>query len=459
MSAQAVLALIASVLPPAPRGVEGGEEVSGFAGLLSVVLSAEGAAATPDRAASADEETPTDTAGPPARAEATPPAPASAGGPEPLVLPREAEAEPDPRDPAFAVAGQTPEPPAAAGVSSAPASEPPAAPEAAAAADPDPLAGPAAPVLATPAIRTPAAVAQGEPSRPPLPAAAPDPVAPPAPVDRDTVETAASSPSAAPVRPDTPAAQSPAPPPVAPPPRPLPARTSEPLDRSAPAAPAASVPDVKAAGSAPTVPASPPDQPVRPAAQIVAPAGAAPDGAAVAAAAHDLQGGGAPAPPRAEAPTALRDHSLSALSPAAIDATAQIAAQIVRRLEGRSTRFEIALRPDELGRVDVKLDIDAEGRLAARLAFDNPAAATDLRGRADELRRQLEAQGFHLADDAFEFTERDSGSSAFDRGRDARHGHNRAFAAAARLKGEVDMAQAPQWLSLSLSPTGVDMKV
>ena len=160
-----------------------------------------------------------------------------------------------------------------------------------------------------------------------------------------------------------------------------------------------------------------------------------------------------------EAATPARDHSVSTLSRVTIDATAQIAAQILRKLEGRSTRFEIALRPDELGRVDVKLDIDSEGRLAARLAFDNPVAATDLRGRVDDLRRQLEAAGFQLAEDAFEFAERDSGSSAFDRGQDARHGQKRAFAAAARLNADTDIAQPPQWLALSLSPSGVDMKV
>ena len=119
----------------------------------------------------------------------------------------------------------------------------------------------------------------------------------------------------------------------------------------------------------------------------------------------------------------------------------------------------MALRPDDLGRVDVKLDIDSEGRLAARLAFDNPVAATDLRGRVDDLRRELEEAGFHLADDAFEFAERDSGSSGFDRGQDARHGQNRAFAAASRLNAEIDVAQPPRWMALSLSPAGVDLKV
>lgn len=154
-----------------------------------------------------------------------------------------------------------------------------------------------------------------------------------------------------------------------------------------------------------------------------------------------------------------RETSLSGLSRATIDATAQIAAQILRKLEGRSTRFEMALTPDDLGRVDVKLDIDSEGRLAARLAFDNPAAATDLRGRVDDLRRELEDAGFHLAEDAFEFAERDSGSSGFDRGQDAREGQNRAFTAAARLNAEIDVAQPPRWMALSLSPAGVDLKV
>ena len=162
---------------------------------------------------------------------------------------------------------------------------------------------------------------------------------------------------------------------------------------------------------------------------------------------------------QSQTPSATREVAVSHLSRATVEATAQIAAQILRRLEGRSTRFEMALTPDELGRVDVKLDIDSEGRLNARLAFDNPAAATDLRGRADELRRQLEDAGFHLAEDAFEFADRDSGSSAFDRGQDARNGSSRAFSAASRLNDEIDVAQPPRWLALSLSPSGVDMKV
>ena len=158
-----------------------------------------------------------------------------------------------------------------------------------------------------------------------------------------------------------------------------------------------------------------------------------------------------------QAGTASQTYSLSNLSNAAVEATAQMAAQIIRRMDARSTRFEMALTPDELGRVDVSLDIDEHGRLAARLAFDNPAAALDMKGRVDDLRRQLEDAGFHLADDAFQFTQRErSSGEAFDR----RQG--RAFAAASRLSDETDAAApvtAPRWMSLSLTPDRVDMKV
>ena len=170
--------------------------------------------------------------------------------------------------------------------------------------------------------------------------------------------------------------------------------------------------------------------------------------------------GAAPEPaPLPGEPAAIDKPTPSQVSRVSIEATAQIAAQILRKLEGRSTTFEMALTPDELGRVDVKLDIDADGRLTARLAFDNPLAATDLRGRADELRRQLEQAGFQLADNALEFAERDSSSNAFDRGSDSRD-QGRAFANASRVNAEADaVAQPPRWVSLSLSPSGVDLKV
>lgn len=168
----------------------------------------------------------------------------------------------------------------------------------------------------------------------------------------------------------------------------------------------------------------------------------------------------APAPEAHPAET-VSSSVLSTLSRSAVETTAQIAAQIVRKLEGQSTRFEMALTPEDLGRVDISLDIDADGAIHATLAFDNPVAATELRGRADELRRQLVEAGFTVGDDALSFSERDPSAGqggAFDREADPRNA--RAFGAASRMNAEADTAlQTPHWISLSLTPTGVDMKV
>lgn len=165
--------------------------------------------------------------------------------------------------------------------------------------------------------------------------------------------------------------------------------------------------------------------------------------------------------PQTTAPATLTPTALSVISHTALEATAQIAAQIVRKLEGRSTRFEMALTPEDLGRVDVSLDIDADGRVAARLAFDNPIAAADLRGKVDDLRRQLQDAGFTVADDALTFTDRDPSAGqnggAFDR--QSNPGARRAFGAAGRLSAEADIAIAPRWIPLTLTPERVDMKV
>lgn len=171
-----------------------------------------------------------------------------------------------------------------------------------------------------------------------------------------------------------------------------------------------------------------------------------------------LPGGEAPVDPFKVALASVdRGLGLSTLSRATIETTALIAAQIQNRLNGRSTRFEMALTPEGLGRVDVSIEIDSDGRMAARLAFDNPAAATELRGRADELRRQLEQAGLHLEGDALQFTERDPSSadrgfSGFDR---------RAFARASDLNDQTDQPgiEPATWHSLSLTRDRVDLKV
>lgn len=158
--------------------------------------------------------------------------------------------------------------------------------------------------------------------------------------------------------------------------------------------------------------------------------------------------------------TTTTQTAASSLSRATIETTAHLAAQIARKLEGRSTRFDMVLTPEDLGRVDVSLEIGADGQLAARLAFDNPAAAAELRGRADELRRQLQDAGFQVASDSLDFTQRDTSSGGgFDREQQQRQS---LFAGAARLTTQADLSVTPPpgaWTNHSQTRDRVDVRV
>ncbi|MGK2257415.1 MAG: hypothetical protein ACI8Y6_002744, partial [Brevundimonas sp.] len=244
-----------------------------------------------------------------------------------------------------------------------------------------------------------------------------------------------------------------------------PAAESSPTPASAEALPAGSLSNADTAAAsalaAPAAPSSPSSS-----AQTAAPAAAASAEAAVPSA--------PPAP--SDAATPIEGHktahaaetlagsgpapSASALSHATIETTAHLAAQMARKLEGRSTRFDMVLTPEDLGRVDVSLEIGSDGQLAARLAFDNPAAAAELRGRADELRRQLQDAGFQLSNDSLDFTQRDSSSGG---GFERQHQQRQAlFTGAARLTAETDLPVSPPpgaWTNHSQTRDRVDVRV
>ncbi|GGZ19743.1 flagellar hook-length control protein FliK [Asticcacaulis endophyticus] len=102
------------------------------------------------------------------------------------------------------------------------------------------------------------------------------------------------------------------------------------------------------------------------------------------------------------------------------DNIAALAANIHKRMDGKSMRFDMELRPSDMGRVDVRMEINADGKLSAHLSFDSPAAESEFRGRQDELRRQLEQSGFNLEDGSLSFSSRDQNpqQSGRDSGRD-----------------------------------------
>ena len=203
-------------------------------------------------------------------------------------------------------------------------------------------------------------------------------------------------------------------------------------------------------------------------ASVVAPAGA-PQVASTApedletASAEGLEGpdamGGLSTTPSGTATAEVRDGA----RPVATSATvADLAAQVSRRLEGRSTHFDIQLTPEGLGRVDVRVDIDAQGKLTAAMAFDNPHAANEMRGRSGELMRALEQAGFDLSGGlSFNSPQDQRGGGQFaDQAPDREAWQGRAFQSALGMADEADTAAvATRLYQQRQSPTGVDLRI
>ncbi|MCA6224390.1 MAG: flagellar hook-length control protein FliK [Phenylobacterium sp.] len=98
---------------------------------------------------------------------------------------------------------------------------------------------------------------------------------------------------------------------------------------------------------------------------------------------------------------------------------AALSAQMARRLDDGITRFNLELNPDDLGRVDVRLEIDASGGIRAAFTFERAQSAVELGRRADELQKSLESAGFNL-----------TGGLSFDVAGDRSHGRHPSWAEA-----------------------------
>ena len=73
-----------------------------------------------------------------------------------------------------------------------------------------------------------------------------------------------------------------------------------------------------------------------------------------------------------------------------------LSAQIIGKLGDQSTRFDVALDPSGLGRVNVSVEINAKGEMSARLSFEHPEAAAALSRESGALRQALHDAGFQM---------------------------------------------------------------
>lgn len=118
----------------------------------------------------------------------------------------------------------------------------------------------------------------------------------------------------------------------------------------------------------------------------------------------------------------------------------QVSSRFIERFDGRAQRFEISLTPEDLGRVDVRIEVGADKKVHAVLAAHDSASLSDLMRGQRALERSLIDAGVDLAD----------GGLSFELSDDARGG------AARGDSGSRDpLADASVWRSFS----GVSVQV
>lgn len=152
-------------------------------------------------------------------------------------------------------------------------------------------------------------------------------------------------------------------------------------------------------------------------------------------------------------------HAAEAAVRGSPQTVANLAAQIIKKLDARSTEFDVQLHPAGLGKVDVRVAIGADGKMSAAMSFDSPQAAAELKSRASELQQALEQSGFDL-----------SGGMSFDIANGGNQGgqpHQQQAESGAVFRGRafqsalntLDAAPAPQLIPQRSALSGVDIRI
>lgn len=91
-----------------------------------------------------------------------------------------------------------------------------------------------------------------------------------------------------------------------------------------------------------------------------------------------------------------------------------IAAAISRQIQNGTSRFEIRLNPAELGRIDVRMDLDSSGNVVARLAVERSETLDLLQRDQRSLERALADAGLDASKTELEFSLQQQGQNAQD---------------------------------------------
>ena len=90
--------------------------------------------------------------------------------------------------------------------------------------------------------------------------------------------------------------------------------------------------------------------------------------------------------------------------------------EIATQATAGKRQFEIRLDPPELGRVEVKMNIDNNGNTTTRLVVDRPETLDLLKRDSSQLERALQDAGLKTSDNGLEFSLRQQSAQGDDQG-------------------------------------------
>ncbi|MBR0776609.1 flagellar hook-length control protein FliK [Bradyrhizobium diazoefficiens] len=101
-----------------------------------------------------------------------------------------------------------------------------------------------------------------------------------------------------------------------------------------------------------------------------------------------------------------------------------IPVEIVAALHAGKTRFDIRLDPAELGRIDVRINVDRNGQVTSHLTVEKPETLSMLRQDAPQLQRALDDAGLKTGSNGLSFSLRDQNASGQNAGQNNDNGGN-----------------------------------
>ncbi|MEI6987538.1 MAG: flagellar hook-length control protein FliK, partial [Rhodospirillaceae bacterium] len=94
-------------------------------------------------------------------------------------------------------------------------------------------------------------------------------------------------------------------------------------------------------------------------------------------------------------------------------ATDQVSVQLKSSIKDGNSSISMQLRPEELGRIDVKIDIGKDGIVSAMISADRPQTLELLQRDSRTLERALQDAGLHTDSDSLNFGLRGEGGQGF----------------------------------------------